>query len=247
MPLQRIQIPSPNYSSSRARSRLLVLHTSEGATTFRSLGNFLAQASSQVSYHVGFDNTSSAQIGEYVQPPRKSWSAHSANNEGEHGCFCTPSGAANGWSRNDWLARPLMLDAASAWLREESARYGIPLVHISPAQIAAGSAGVCDHHDCVEAGLGGNHTDCGLQLPWDVVLAGGTSGGGSEEDMPLNEHDLDQISAIVREQVLDIVRKEGISGAANYAKVLDPDEAKSIQQIFVEVLRKEGVSGAADK
>ena len=32
--------------------------------------------------------------------------------------------------------------------------------------------------------------------------------------MPLNTADLDQIAAIVREQVLDIVRKEAISGAA---------------------------------
>jgi len=175
MALQRVQIPSPNYSSSRARNRLLVLHTSEGATTFNSLGNFLANPSSQVSYHVGFDNTTRDAIGEFVQPNRKSWSAHSANNEGEHGCFCVPSGAANGWSRNDWLARPLMLDAANAWLREESARYGVPLVRITPAQIASGASGVCDHHDCVEAGLGGTHVDCGLQLPWDVVLGGGAA------------------------------------------------------------------------
>jgi hypothetical protein len=39
--------------------------------------------------------------------------------------------------------------------------------------------------------------------------------GGGQDDMPLNAQDLDQIAGIVREQVLDIVRKEGISGAAN--------------------------------
>lgn len=170
MALGRVWIPSPNYSSSRPHNQILVVHTSEGATTFRNLGNYLAQASSEVSYHVGFDNTTRDEIGEYVKPDRKSWSAHSANSYGEHGCCCTPSGAANGWSRDDWLARPLMLDACGAWLREEGARYGIPLVKINGDQIAAGVKGVCMHKDCVDAGLGGNHTDCGPHFPWDVVL-----------------------------------------------------------------------------
>lgn len=180
MALARVQIPSPNYSSSRARSRLLVVHTSEGATTFRSLGNFLANPSAEVSYHVGFDDTSAAEIGEYVQPPCKSWSAHSANNEGEHGCCCTPSGASSGWSRADWLARPRMLDACAAWLREEGARYGIPIRKISPDEIRAGAEGVCGHGDCVAAGLGGSHTDPGPNFPWDYVC-GATAPAPPEE------------------------------------------------------------------
>lgn len=39
--------------------------------------------------------------------------------------------------------------------------------------------------------------------------------GWEGPDMPLNQGDLDQIAALIHEQVLDIVRKEGISGAAN--------------------------------
>jgi hypothetical protein len=172
MSLNREWIPSPNCSSSRPRSRLLVVHTSEGATTFRSLGNFLANPSAEVSYHVGFDDTTATSIGEYVKPPGKSWSAHSANSEGEHGCCCVPSGAAQGWTRGDWLARPRMLDACGAWLREEAGRYGVPLVKIDGGQIRAGASGVCGHKDCVDAGLGGSHTDPGPNFPWDVVLSG---------------------------------------------------------------------------
>jgi hypothetical protein len=147
-----------------------VIHTSEGATTFTSLGNFLADPSREVSYHVGFDDTTDTSIGEYVKPPHKSWSAHQANNLGEHGCCCTPSGASRNWTRDDWLARPKMLSACRQWLAEESARYGIPLVKITPGQIAAGYGGVCGHRDCVEAGLGGTHTDPGVNFPYDVVL-----------------------------------------------------------------------------
>lgn len=48
----------------------------------------------------------------------------------------------------------------------------------------------------------------------DAIAATLAAGPGGEADMPLNAADLDQIRAIVHEQVLDIVRKEGISGAA---------------------------------
>ena len=241
MTLQRVQIPSPNYSSSRARSRLLVVHTSEGATTFRSLGNFLAQSSSGVSYHVGFDDTTSAQVGEYVQPPCKSWSAHSANNEGEHGCCCTPSGASSGWSRADWLARPRMLDACAAWLREEGARYGIPVVKIGPDQIRAGGAGVCGHGDCVQAGLGGSHTDPGANFPWDYVCA--SSSGGGDDDV--NEQDYARIASDTQRIVTDVLRKEGVSGAKAAADTWSESEKSELYRLVTDVLRKENVSGAA--
>lgn len=241
MALNRVQIPSPNYSSSRARSRLLVVHTSEGATTYRSLGDFLANPSSGVSYHVGFDDTDANSIGEYVQPPRKSWSAHSANNEGEHGCCCTPSGASSGWSRQTWLSKPRMLDACAAWLREEGARYGIPVVKIGPDQIRAGGAGVCGHGDCVQAGLGGSHTDPGPNFPWDVVCAGGTGGG----DDDVNESDYARIASDTQRIVTDVLRKEGVSGAKAAADVLSASEKDDVMRILTDVLRKENVSGAA--
>jgi N-acetyl-anhydromuramyl-L-alanine amidase AmpD len=175
MSLERVWIPSPNYSSARSRTQLLVVHTSEGATTFRNLGNFLAQASSQVSYQVGFDDTSSTQIGEYVTRDGKCWAAMNANDWGQHGCCCTPSGASSGWSRDTWLAHPNMLAACGAWLAEEAARYGIPLTKISAGDINAGRKGVCGHGDVSAAGAGGSHTDPGGQFPWDVVLSGSSA------------------------------------------------------------------------
>jgi peptidoglycan hydrolase-like protein with peptidoglycan-binding domain len=174
----RIWIPSPNYSASRSRNQLLVVHTSEGAQTFASLGNFLGQSSSGVSYHVGFDDTSSTQIGEYVKPPGKCWAAFESNDWGEHGCCCTPSGASYGWSRDTWMAKVNMLAACAAWLAEESARYGIPLVKITGADIDAGRPGVCGHADVSASSAQGDHGDPGPNFPWDHVLAlaGGAPG-----------------------------------------------------------------------
>jgi len=185
MALQRIWIPSPNYSSSRARNQVLVIHTSEGATTFRNLGNFLAQSSSQVSYAVGFDDTSATQIGEYVKPPNKSWSALAANDWGEHGCLATPSGASAGWSRDVWINQhDTMIRACGAWLAEEAARYGIPLVKINAQQIQAGVKGVCGHGDVAAAGAGGGHTDPGNGFPYDVCLSYATGGAGPAPGPP---------------------------------------------------------------
>jgi len=180
--VNRIWIPSPNFSSSRSRNQVLVVHTSEGATTFRSLGNFLAQKSSGVSYHCGFDDTTATDIGEYVKPANKSWSALSANDWGEHGCCCTPSGASSGWSRDIWLSKDRMLTACAQWLVEESGRYGIPLVKINAAQIGSGVKGVCGHGDVAAAGAGGGHTDPGPNFPWDVVLA--KAGGAAPAPAP---------------------------------------------------------------
>ena len=170
MALNRVPLPSPNHSGPRPSNRLLIIHTSEGATTFRSLGNFLANPANQVSYQVGFDDTSVHEIGEYVAHNLTAWAAMSANSWGEHGCCCTPSGASSGWSRTDWLSHDTMLRACGAWLGEEAARYRVPLVKIAAHDITAGRSGVCGHGDCSAAGAGGSHTDPGPNFPWDVVI-----------------------------------------------------------------------------
>ena len=64
-----------------------------------------------------------------------------------------------------------MLRACGAWIGEEAARYGVPIVKIGADDIVAGRSGVCGHLDCSAAGLGGDHSDPGPAFPWDVVLA----------------------------------------------------------------------------
>ena len=145
MALERLWMPSPNYSSSRSRNQILCLHTSEGATTVSNLGNFLSQPSAGVSYQVAFDDLSPYQIGEYVKPHNKAWAAMNANDWGEHGCCCTPAGGAN-WSRTEWLTHDIMLRAAGAWLGEEAARYGIQsiptLLYFSGGEVRDQTIGV---------------------------------------------------------------------------------------------------------
>ena len=182
MALDRQWYPSPNYSASRSRNQLIVIHTSEGATDQLSLAAYLANPSSQVSYHVCYDDKGNANtIVECVHRNNKSWSAMAANDWGVHGCCCTPSGASASWTRDVWLSKSIMLEKCRRWIEEESAALGIPMLKVDANDIRAGRSGVCGHGDCSNAGAGGSHFDPGNTFPWDVVL-------GSPSPIPQSDY-----------------------------------------------------------
>lgn len=169
MALSRVWLPSPNYSSRGGSAvRLIVVHTSEGAQSFTSLGSYFSNPSSQVSSHTGIDDTVNT-VGEYVQRGNKAWTAANANPVAVQAELCTPSGAAAGWTIDTWHQHPNMLANVAAWIAEEAAAYGIPLVQLSASQAQGGVAGVCQHRDL--GSWGGNHSDCGNGFPLSEVLA----------------------------------------------------------------------------
>lgn len=189
MSLNRVWIPSPNYSSRGGSAvRLIVLHTAEGATTYQSLGNFFSNPGSGVSSHVGIDDTPNT-VGEYVRPDQKAWTAANANPVAIQAELC----AFAAWSAADWHAHQGILNNAAAWVAEEAARYGIPIVKLNAAQAQGSSRGVCQHRDL--GTWGGNHSDCGNGFPIDevIAIAGGAapsaptpppSGGGAAPPFP---------------------------------------------------------------
>lgn len=169
MALTRVWMPSPNYSSRGGSAvRLIIIHSSEGAQTYQSLGNFFSNPSSQVSSHVGIDSTPNT-IGEYVSRPNKAWTAANANPVAIQAELCTPSGASVGWSTSDWNARPVMLSNLAQWIAEEAAYYNIPIVRLTASQAQTNGRGVCQHLDL--GGWGGGHVDCGPGFPIDAVIA----------------------------------------------------------------------------
>ena len=169
MSLNRVAIPSPNVSSRKgAAVRLIVLHSSEGATTYQSLGNYFGNPSSQASSHVGIDDTPGT-IGEYVRRDDKAWTASNANPVAVQAELCCPSGASDNWSVDEWHAHPVMLQNTATWIAEEAAAFGIPIVGLTASQAQGGSAGVCQHADL--GSWGGGHHDCGNNFPIDEVIA----------------------------------------------------------------------------
>ena len=186
MALQRIWMPSPNYSSRGGSTvRLIVLHTAEGATTIESLGNFFAQSSSGVSSHVGADDKL-GKVGEYVTRGNKAWTQASFNPV----CVSMELCGFASWSTSTWKNNHHnMLKNAADWIKEEASKYGLPITKLTPSQAQGSGRGVCQHVDLGPSGSG--HTDCGPGFPMDYVLdmargststpppSGGGGGGGS--------------------------------------------------------------------
>lgn len=172
MALQRVAIPSPNYSSRQGgKVRLIVLHTAEGARTYQSLGNYFANPSSQVSSHVGIDDTPNT-VGEYVRRDWKAWTAANANPVAVQAELC----AFAAWDNAEWHRHPAMLETCANWIREEASAFGIPIVKLTAQQAQGGGVGVCQHRDL--GTWGGNHSDCGNGFPMDevIAMAGGQPG-----------------------------------------------------------------------
>ena len=201
MALKRVAIPSPNVSSrGGAQVRLIVVHTSEGAQTYQSLGSFFANPGSQVSSHTGIDDASPGVIGEYCGRSNKAWTAANANPYAVQTELCTPSGAAQGWSAATWASKTTMLANCAAWIAEEAAIFGIPIVKLSPAQAQGGAAGVCGHGDL--GAMGGGHTDPGPNFPWSQVIAMATGQAPTtgDDDLPLNDADKQWIQTTIEQQ-----------------------------------------------
>ena len=183
--LKRVWIPSPSHEPRRETVRLIVLHTTEGAQSYQSLGGFFANPANQVSSHVGIDDTPGT-VGEYVRRTRAAWTASGANQPGVHGEFCTPKGAADGWTRAVWMGqhRQMLINAA-AWIAEEAKLLHLPIRALTPAQAQGGAEGVCQHSDL--GAWGGGHHDCGPGFPMDVVISlarGGAPAGEVELMQP---------------------------------------------------------------
>jgi hypothetical protein len=161
--LNRVWMPSPNYSSGRSSTRLLIIHTAEGARTIESLGSFFANPDAEVSSQVGIDDTPNT-VGEYVRNTDRSWAAASFNGVAVQAELC----AFAEWSGNDWAGHPTMLENTAAWLAEEAARFGIPLELLTAEQAQGNGRGVCGHNELGAAG--GGHWDPGPSFPWSRVL-----------------------------------------------------------------------------
>jgi hypothetical protein len=159
-------IPSPNHSTrGGAKVRLVVIHTAEGARTAAELGAYFAKASVQASSHVGIDDGA---IEQYVDYGQEAWTVRSGNPISDNAELC---GFA-AWTRDQWLTQHQgMLRLAATWIRDRCTAHGIPIRKLTPAQVAAGQAGVCGHVDWTLGMHDGTHTDPGPGFPWDVVIA----------------------------------------------------------------------------
>jgi Putative peptidoglycan binding domain len=170
MAVTRAWWPSQHYSGGGLSVACIGFHTTEGSTTAESLRNWLTNPSSKVSYHFAVDMSHGDNwAANFVRTSDRAWAQANYNGKCVSIAFCTPSGAASGWSRDTWLSKGAMLTAAGRLAGELSRQFNVPRTALSASQAQGSGRGFCQHRD-FGAG-GGNHHDCGNGFPMDRILA----------------------------------------------------------------------------
>lgn len=166
-----------------AKVRLIAVHTGEGARTAANMAAFFSRPDAQGSAHAIIDHTTTLLAVPY---DRAAWTLRDGNPISDNVELC----AFAEMTRAQWLSegsvtwrhselkrdvtvdRPRdMLRRLSAWLAQRCIARGIPIRKLTPAQVAAGEAGVIGHVDWTQGMRDGTHWDPGPGFPWDVVLA----------------------------------------------------------------------------
>ena len=141
-----------------------MLHTTEGAQEIESLANWFRESRRRKSHRTSAPITGAiGTIAEYVRRDRAAWAQGNYNSASTCIEMCTPSGAANGWSRSHWLnTQGWLLDNCAAWIAEEARHYGIPIVKLSAAQAQGSGRGSVRARRHINRG---DRTDPGAGVP----------------------------------------------------------------------------------
>jgi N-acetyl-anhydromuramyl-L-alanine amidase AmpD len=121
--------------------------------------------------------------------------------------LCDPqTGASSRWADANHEA---MLVRAAALVREIAARWNVPLVRLSVADLKAGRRGICGHVDVSQAFHQTDHTDPGSGFPWAHFMDLVTRGTVQEED---------PMAGMTKQDIYDAVWKtDQIAGPADAA------------------------------
>lgn len=101
--------------------------------------------------------------------PRVAFAAAGGNTQGLH--IVIPGKA--GQTRAEWLdaVSRSAIRTVAAFLVDVAGLYGIPLRHLSDAELAAGGRGYVDHAAVSRVWKQSSHWDCGPNFPWDVLAS----------------------------------------------------------------------------
>lgn len=161
--------PKSWTDANRTSVQLVVIHTTEGAangTAAENGASYDQRRTDGTSTHYFHDSNST------IQCVRTNDQAHAAraqgNKRGIQHELCTRADSAV-WS--DAYHQALLRKAAKQAARDAK-KWGIPVRHLTVAQVAAGDKGFCGHWDITRAFPqdNGTHTDPGANFPWTQFL-----------------------------------------------------------------------------
>lgn len=159
--------PASWTNANRTSVQLIVIHTTEGSATDTSAEGgaaYDARRTDGTSTHYFHDS------GSTVQCVRTNDIAHTARRQGnlrgiQHE-LCTKAGSSAATWGNAYHQAMLRLAAQQCAL--DARKWGIPVRHLTVAQVSGGVKGFCGHVDITRAFPqdGGTHTDPGGNFPW---------------------------------------------------------------------------------
>lgn len=162
--------PKSWTNANRSSVQLIVIHTTQGSYHGQSAEDgaaYDARRTDGVSTHYFHDDNST------VQCVRTEDKAHHArtqgNNRGIGHELCGRAEWDTEWSNTYATA---MLKRAAKQAARDAVKWGIPVKHLTVAQVDAGDKGFCGHYDITRAFPedGGTHTDPGPDFPWSRFL-----------------------------------------------------------------------------
>lgn len=160
---------SPRYG---AQVIWVTLHTAEGARTVGSLFGFFDR-NQNASSHAGADGYELS--APWVPDERAAWTLLNGNPRSLNLEMC---GFAH-WTRAQWLSTGWvdgvwnprqMIRHAAMWVKQKCDKYGLPRRLLTPAEVGRGVSGVIDHARYTYGTGDGDHTDVGVNFPWDVLF-----------------------------------------------------------------------------
>lgn len=160
--------PAHYYEGREKQLRLIVIHTMEAAEspkTAENIAEYFASGAVVASAHACVDQDS---VVVCLPPFDTAFAAPGANADGyqiEHAGYAAQDGA--GWNDD---ASQSMLKLSAAHARPIALAAGIPLKHLTNAELAAGEAGFVGHNQVSDVYKRSDHWDPGPNFPWDQYM-----------------------------------------------------------------------------
>lgn len=169
--------PAHYYEGREKQLRLIVIHTMEAPEspkTAENIAAYFASGNVVASAHACVDQDS---VVICLPPSDTAFAAPGANADGyqiEHAGYAHQDGA--GWADEESKS---MLKLSAAHARSIALAAGIPLRHLTDAELAAGYAGFVGHDQVSRVYKRSDHWDPGPQFPWSQYM--GLVGNGEAE------------------------------------------------------------------
>lgn len=181
--------PAHYYKGRNEALRLIVIHTMEAPEspkTAENIAAYFASGAVVASAHACVDQDS---VVVCLPPSDTAFAAPGANSDGyqvEHAGYASQDGA--GWNDAESQA---MLRLSAAHTREIALAAGIPLKHLTNAELAAGEAGFVGHNQVSDVYKRSDHWDPGSDFPWDQYMGLVNNGESATEETPIVQEEDD--------------------------------------------------------